>query len=110
MKLSASDIPMIGSVIQAERPLADFRRPAVVLEHRMGNWGSEYAVLNGHPRNVSIRWYNWRDVEIAYRDAVRHDDNDYNVMRTLLAQRLAGCHKTPKEALVYNNFETLVRS
>jgi hypothetical protein len=55
----------IGQIIEPRRSMPDFFVPAVVCAKRMGRWGSEYAVVNGSPRNRSVRWYNWRDVRPA---------------------------------------------
>jgi hypothetical protein len=55
----------VGQIIGPRRPLSNFSVPAVVREKRMGKWGVEYSVVNGFPRNASVRWYSWRDVRPA---------------------------------------------
>lgn len=47
----------VGQIIAARRPLPNFSVPAVIREKKLTNRGVEYAVVNGFPRNASVRWY-----------------------------------------------------
>lgn len=52
----------VGQIIRPVRQMPDFNTPAVIREKRLGAWGIQYAVVNGFPRNASVRWYYLRDV------------------------------------------------
>lgn len=52
----------VGQIIRPARPMPDFNTPAVIRGKRDSKWGIQYAVVNGYPRNVSVRWYYLRDV------------------------------------------------
>lgn len=44
-------------LIEAKRPTPNFPRPCQVVDKRMTRNGLQYAVINGQPNNVSVRWY-----------------------------------------------------
>jgi hypothetical protein len=53
-------------LIAPKRPMPDFTQPCKVVDKRLTRNGVEYAVVNGHPNNVSVRWYHIRSIRVCH--------------------------------------------